>query len=99
MKSSPSTSFLQSSTPILERSQNEEIENLEAEIIPIIDQESIFLRSEISCLKDKLIRQDIDINELKTKHSDEILERNTKINFLENDLKKLKVSFKYLFNI
>ncbi|CAF1107695.1 unnamed protein product, partial [Brachionus calyciflorus] len=35
-KSSPSTSFLQSSTPILERSQNEEIENLEAEIIPII---------------------------------------------------------------
>ena len=93
MKSSPSTSFLQSSTPILERSQNEEIENLEAEIIPIIDQESIFLRSEISCLKDKLIKQDIDINELKIKHSDEILERNTKINFLENDLKKLKVSF------
>ncbi|CAF0968571.1 unnamed protein product [Brachionus calyciflorus] len=81
----------QSSTPILKRSQNEEIENLEGEIIQIIDQESIFLRTEISCLKDKLIRQDIDINELKTKHSDEILERNTKINFLENDLKKLKI--------
>ncbi|CAF1049276.1 unnamed protein product [Brachionus calyciflorus] len=57
-KSSQSTSFLESSTPISERSQNEEIENLEAEIIPIIDQESIFLRSEISCLKDKLIKQE-----------------------------------------